>query len=119
VAAEEDVAVVVDGGDFDADGAEDVATVAAACSPEGVEDYFDAGGGDGLEIDEFGEAGEVVVFDGDGFEAGIGVVEAGNIGVVAEGHDGGFDLLGDFGRAGAPSWVLNLMPLYSGDCGWR
>ncbi len=58
VAAKEDVAVVVDGFDGDAGLAEDVAAVAAARSPEGIEDDLDAGLGDGLEVDEFGEAAE-------------------------------------------------------------
>jgi hypothetical protein len=39
--------------------AQDVAAVAAARAPEGIEDDFDAGGGDGLEIDQLGEALEV------------------------------------------------------------
>ena len=56
MAAEEDVAVVVDGFDGDAGVAEQVGRVAAARAPEGIVDDLDAGLGDGLEVDELGEA---------------------------------------------------------------
>src|ERR1700744_359638 len=55
VAAEEDVAEVVDGFDGNAGFTEDVGGVAPACAPEGIVDDLDAGFGDGFEVDEFGE----------------------------------------------------------------
>ena len=51
MAAEEDVAVVVDGFDGNSDRAKDVAAVASGCSPEGVEDNLDLTVGDGMEVD--------------------------------------------------------------------
>jgi hypothetical protein len=72
VAAEKDIAVVVDGLDGDSGRSEDVAAVAAARAPEGIEDDLDAGNGNGFEIDQFGDSGEIGGLDVGGFEVGLG-----------------------------------------------
>ena len=64
------------GFDGDAGVAEQIGAVAAARAPEGIVDHLDAGFGDGLEVDQFGDALEEGGLDVDGFEflgdAGLG-----------------------------------------------
>ena len=79
MAAEEDVAIVVHGFDFNAGFAQDMATVAAACSPEGIEDNLDVGGGDGLEIDEFAEAMQEAGLHVGGLKAALRRIGVGNV----------------------------------------
>jgi len=101
VAAEKDVAIIVDGGDVDAVVAEDVAAVAASGSPEGIEDDLQVGFLDGGEVDEFAEALEVGGLDVD-FVEFLRCCLGMEIGIRGQGSDGGFDLLcrlGECGRA--------------------
>ncbi len=97
VAAEEDVAIVVDGFDGDAGIAQEVGAVAAARAPEGIVDDLDAGLGDGLEVDKLGEAAEEGGFDVGGFES-AGGWSLDWRGAGLERGDGRFDLFGHFGK---------------------
>ncbi|MGZ5154637.1 MAG: hypothetical protein ACXWC5_31835, partial [Burkholderiales bacterium] len=44
------------GGNLDSGLAQQMATIAAACAPERIEDHLDVRLGDGLEVNEFAEA---------------------------------------------------------------
>ena len=72
VAAEEDIAIVVDDFDSDADASQRMAAIASTRAPEGIEDDFDARLGNGLEIDELSEASQESRPDVDLFEVGGG-----------------------------------------------
>ena len=79
VTAEEYVSVVVDRGNFDARLAQDVATVAASRSPEGIEDDLDVRVGDGLEIDELAEPLQETGLYVFVFKAAVGRIGVGDV----------------------------------------
>ncbi len=98
VAAEEHVAVVVDGFNCDAGLAQQVAGIAAARAPEGIVDNLDARLGNGLEIDKLGKTREKGRLYVDGFELACRCERAGNIVATAPGDfvDRSFNLLCSF-----------------------
>lgn len=111
----EHVAVVVDGLDLDAGVAEKVGRIAASGAPEFFVDDSCAQPGDRLQVDKFGEPLEESGLDVGGFEAAVGWRAAGDfpsVATICPIEDS--ICFATLGRAGAPSWVENLMPLYSG-----